>query len=331
MRLQPHRLAQMTFDTATLVHTYPARWQDANKKRVHAIACPPGSVHQGSIEVSRWKAVTLPEALPACELIPVELRADLFDYGPSGEGELAWYLNFAHAHLFVAYGGSLLAQDELQVAEHPALGSVREALVDGSSTLTPLTVEGGEPTPITLMGVERRCAIATDRNAAKGRPYGLYGNRFRTASEGVIREATRRLEPPTVTHLIAMEAPVGYTGAYTEDQLRFILTTAVTGFAAAVQATQHRFAGLTTTVHTGFWGCGAYGGNRELMALLQLLSAHMAGVDRLVFHTFDLHGLQIAQAAQKRLEQLLDSTTHLGPLIAALLKHGYRWGVGDGT
>ena len=37
-------------------------------------------------------------------------------------------------------------------------------------------------------------------------------------------------------------------------------------------------------VHTGHWGCGAFGGNRVLMALLQVVAARMAGLERLVFH-----------------------------------------------
>jgi hypothetical protein len=39
-----------------------------------------------------------------------------------------WHVNFADPQLFVAYGSQLLAQDELQAAEHPLLGSIREAL-----------------------------------------------------------------------------------------------------------------------------------------------------------------------------------------------------------
>jgi hypothetical protein len=52
---------------------------------------------------------------------------------------MEWYLNFAHYNLFCAYGGSLFAQDEMQVAEHPPLCSLREALLD--SNIKPLTVE----------------------------------------------------------------------------------------------------------------------------------------------------------------------------------------------
>lgn len=40
-------------------------------------------------------------------------------------------------------------------------------------------------------------------------------------------------------------------------------------------------------VHTGNWGTGAFGGNRILMATIQLLASQVAQVDELVFHTFE--------------------------------------------
>ena len=46
-----------------------------------------------------------------------------------------WHVNFADPQLFVAYGSGLLAQDELQAAEHPMLGSVREKALPRSACL----------------------------------------------------------------------------------------------------------------------------------------------------------------------------------------------------
>jgi hypothetical protein len=34
------------------------------------------------------------------------------------------------------------------------------------------------------------------------------------------------------------------------------------------------------TIHTGNWGCGAFGGSKPLMALLQCLAAQSAGKNR---------------------------------------------------
>lgn len=40
-------------------------------------------------------------------------------------------------------------------------------------------------------------------------------------------------------------------------------------------------------VHTGNWGTGAFGGNKVLMACIQMYAARVAGLDELVFHTFE--------------------------------------------
>ena len=60
----------------------------------------------------------------------VEVRERVYDYRPATgmAGAVEWHVNFADPRLFTAYGSGLLAQDEMQVAEHPALGALREAL-----------------------------------------------------------------------------------------------------------------------------------------------------------------------------------------------------------
>ena len=118
----------------------------------------------------------------------------------------------------------------------------------------------------------------------KARPAGLYGNAFARADGDVVRRATTPIDPPTITNLIAMAARRGLRGRYGADEIESVLTT-FTGFRAAVLES-HRERGPRTSVaiHTGYWGCGAFGGNRVLMALLQVFAAGIAGLDRLVFH-----------------------------------------------
>jgi hypothetical protein len=125
-------------------------------------------------------------------------REDLYDYKPAWqEGKfLEWHVNFADPHLFTAYGTSLFAQDEMQVAEHPILGSLREAIL--SRGLPALTVEDGSPTPVLVAGAERRCMVKTDANPDEGRPYGLYGNDFGRADEETVMKAKVLLAPSTV-------------------------------------------------------------------------------------------------------------------------------------
>jgi hypothetical protein len=329
-------ICRYTFDTHQLVTDFPPDLRNARKQLVYRIACPPGCVHKGCLEFSRWPAFPLPVSF-SVEGVPTEIEAreDVFDYElpPENNGVVEWHLNFADAELFCAYGSSLLAQDELQVAEHPALGSLREALLHAH--IFPLTEEHGNPTPILIRGVERRCAIATESNTALGRPHGLYGNNFARASVEAIRQATTPLHPPTVTNLIAMTAPSGRAGVYRLHDIQHILRTAFTGFSAArLESIQGHTQPLSMIVHTGFWGCGAFGGNRILMALLQCLAAHVSRVDRLVFHSFDRAGSEALTMARQILEQQLLSQGEqyeIQELLGKIHAMKFRWGVSDGN
>jgi hypothetical protein len=94
---------------------------------------------------------------------------------------------------------------------------------------------------------------------------GLYGNAFARANPDAERRATTRIDPPTITHVIAMAAPSGGRGRYRVDEIEHVLVTAFTAFrAAALESARSRGAGSPVVVHTGFWGCGAFGGHRVL-------------------------------------------------------------------
>lgn len=329
-------ICRRVFDTANLVAEFPPRFFSPNKQIVYRIACPPGSTHSGQIVFSRWGRMSLPTTLEVnSSRTEYEAREDYFGYeAPPRRGSVVeWYLNFAHQDLFCAYGGPLFAQDEMQVAEHPALGSLREALL--RSDIKPLTVEDGEPTPVLVMGVERRCRVAIDRNAALGRPNGLYGNNFSRAGAEAVERATQAITPPTITNLIAMEAPAGGNGRYSQQEIEYILCTAFTGFTAArLESCQDRAQPPEVVVHTGFWGCGAYGGNRILMALSQLLAARLACLDRLVFHTGDAAGSQAYHQASQALQQVLESGARprkVSDIVLQMESMGFRWGVSDGN
>ena len=133
----------------------------------------------------------------------------------------------------------------------------------------PRSPRAGRSTPVLVMGVERRCRVATDPNPAAGRPDGLYGNAFARAGADAVRRATTRIDPPTVTNLVAIAARRGLR-ALPGRRDRVGLVTAYTGFRAAVLGSWRRQdAAWPVAVHTGYWGCGAFGGNRVLMTLLQ--------------------------------------------------------------
>jgi Poly (ADP-ribose) glycohydrolase (PARG) len=334
-------ICRHVFDTQKLVDSYPPKIRNSNKKIVYQIACPSDSLHRGQLTFSRWQALSLDEIpLSLDQAMEVEEQKCYFEYQPSNRetNTVEWYLNFAHFDLFCAYGDRLFAQDEIQVAEHPALASLRESLL--SSNIKPLTVENGVPTPILIRGVERRCSIATDPNEAEGRPVGLYGNNFAKASPETITLAAKCLEPPTNTNIIAMEAPSGGYNFYEYDTIEYILTTALTGFSAAkvessleyTERSNKNVGESIVVIHTGFWGCGAYGGNRVLMALLQLLAARLARIDKLIFHTTDRPGSDALTTAQKILDQdLFIDRPSISDILDKIYSMSFKWGVGDGN
>jgi hypothetical protein len=326
-------IERLDFDAAELINEHPPAWRNSNKQVVYEIACPPGSVHHGRIGFTRWEAMALPAAVEPARADLVLARRGFYDYAPildPAEG-VEWHVNFADPHLFVAYGGPLFAQEEIQVAEHPALGALREALNAAGVRSTTLGHAG--PTPILVSGVERRVSIRTGPNAAAGRPRGLYGNEFARADPAAVRQATSRIDPPTISNLVAMSAPPGGYGRYRQEEIGSILSTACTGFRAAVlESARLRGDGTHVAVHTGYWGCGAFGGNRVLMATLQVVAAGMAGLDRLAFHTGGRGG-------EAPLEKALGIRTNLdagGPienraLVEKLVGIGFEWGVSDGN
>ncbi|MFN3684531.1 MAG: hypothetical protein ACK41F_11455 [Fimbriimonadaceae bacterium] len=326
-------LYRVEFDAAELMKAHPPVWRNKNKKVVFQLACPPSRPAKGTITVTRWPDVELPSALRLDSSPRVVASAGLFDYQPIlPEPAAEWHLNFAAGELFCAYSGGLFAQDEMQVAEHPALGSVREALL--ARGLSTTVNDGKRSTPILVRGVERRCAIATDPNPKEGRPNGLYGNRFAEASVEAVRRAVRVLDPPTVSNILAIEAPSYGDGAYTDEEIARILRTAYGGFLAAKAESRAVDPDALVAVHTGFWGCGAYGGNRTLMAMLQLLAARMAGLDLLAFHAVDQAGLETFRRAEKLLARVLPKGHGPVPtsaLVRAIGSLGLQWGVSDGN
>ncbi|MRS12384.1 MAG: hypothetical protein EG823_04845 [Actinobacteria bacterium] len=328
----PEPLERLTFDAAALVAEHPPVLRHTNKLVVFTIGCGEGSApHSGTIGYTRWAAMTLPEHVDAGAAVGIaESAPSIYTYAPVDPKALEWHVNFADPLLFYAYGSGLFAQDEMQSAEHPALGSLVEALHVGPHRA--VTEDETGPTPVLVTGVERRVHVATDRNEAAGRPRGLYGNEFSAASVDVIRTATSRIDPPTVSNLIALAAPSYGVGAYTREQIERILVTAYTGFAAAAAESARVCEDAPVVIHTGYWGCGVFGGDRVLMSTLQVLAAGMAGVGRLVFHTVSEEGAAPFAEALGIISEKLATADGISAddLVDRVHALGITWGMNDG-
>lgn len=321
--LPPFCLERREYDGPSLLAAHPPRFRHPHKRAIFELLGERAGA--GAIGYSRWRTRGLPATLPA-RAPAVEVRPDVFDYRGPSPG--VWHVNFADPSLFVAYGASLLAQDELQALEHPLLGSVREALL--AEGRPALTEEDGQATPVLVTGVPRLCAL--DTGATLERPLGLYGNRFAAAPFDEVRAALRILDAPQPANLLAMAAPSGGRGRYRLEQLEAVLSTAHAAFAAAADESRARWPGATVEVRTGFWGCGAFGGSRTVMVALQLLAARLAGLDRLGFYTVTQSGTVDFEEGAATLDAVLargDGQPSVA--LARLAALGLKWGVSDGN
>ncbi len=325
-------LFRVSFDAARLLCDHPPKLRHANKTALFELAYPPGSAVHGSLEVTRWRA-DVDDVLKLPQRAESTVEPNFYNYPSSSAGNLAWHVNFADPNLFVAYGSGLFAQDEMQVAEHPLLGSVREALL--AAGLPTLTRDEDGGSPILVRGVERPIEVQTNPDPTAGRPFGLYGNRFAAASVDTIRRATRKIVPATISNIIAVAGPAYGHGQYQPGEIEYVLETACTAFVSARYETL-RALGPTTQIiiHTGFWGCGAFGGNRRLMIVLQSLAARAASIDRVVYHAGDAagvldvrRGLDVADMLAAKCGPECD----LGTLIDRCVQLGYEWGMSDGN
>lgn len=335
----PTPLQEIDFDLARLAADFPPVWRHPHKQAIHDRVRREGGPLAGTLHYSRWEMAPLADefTLHACD---VRAEAGFFTYAESNAG--VWHLNFADPRLFAAYGSPLMAQDEWQVLEHPALGSLREALIHDEQPA--LTRQDGISTPVLVTDVPRQCAIDLSGSTAptpswlrglfsSDKKPPLYGNAFATAGREDVMRCVTVLHPPTLSNIIAIASPTG-SGAYSLRQITDILQTALNGFsAAALHATRHGTPSAEVTIHTGWWGCGAFGGSRPLMALLQILAARMAGIGRLVFHI----GGEGERSPFNEALACLDLVTAQGTatrtstLLSEIEALRFHWGQSDGN
>ncbi|MFW6083929.1 MAG: hypothetical protein ACODAA_01835 [Gemmatimonadota bacterium] len=343
----PPPLERAEFEAESLIRQHPPQWHHPNKQVVYEVATSTGDPFAGRIRYARWAEMELPERPPPHRAEPepaswnrsarvrFDIRPGHYDYALDPCGRSEWHVNFADPHLFGMYEWALFAQDEIQVAEHPILGSVRDALTEAGKATGPRTVDRDRrPTPVTVTGAQRRVAIDTR---------GIYGNAFAASPESTVRAACTPLSPLTVSNIVAMAAPAVGHGVYSRAEIDYVVGCAYTGFRAARAESEALAAAESgaeddargradpgVLVHTGFWGCGAFGGNRSLMPMLQAFAAELAGVD-VAFHAFDEAGIATVEGAFAAYRELCAATPGTGARLDAIEAQGFEWGVSDGN
>lgn len=168
----------------------------------------------------------------------------------------------------------------------------------------------------------------------------VYGNAFAKASERQLVQACEYLSKPQKVNLIAIEAPSYGRGSYTREQVEYILVTCYAGFKAAHVLANKTHAlntsnqqstnrsggnsGLRTVIHTGWWGCGAYGNNRQMMLLTQILAAHWTQIDQIIFHVQTNEHQKDITAAQELASKMLKETK-VDVVIEQIVRLNLQW------
>ena len=308
-------LGAVEWDAAELAAKHPLAYKNANKQAVLEKCYPQGTPYKGDILIARWNELGLPPWAFKWDKEPtLELNTGFFDYTAETE-RTHWYPNFADPDLFGFWDSDMLAQDELQVLEHPILVAIRKEML--ARDLPTGTTHYDTVTPFFLRGVERHLDMDVR---------GLYGNDFYRAPVQKCLDAATKLDPPTISNIYAFPAVACGSGHYTIADITRLMRAAYTAFRGCKELS------LTDecVLHVGYWGCGAFGGNRVMMTGLQILAAHLAEVDKVVFHTGGntdpyLDGYEVYAQFDETVERSANDA------ILYLLSLDLEWGESDGN
>lgn len=247
-----------------------------------------------------------------------------YDEDVSADSKKVWFLNFADYNLFGYYDGMLFAQDEIQTLEHPLLGSVCEMLYgEDIENLEPTTAEkfNFNPRPYLVQNVPWWIRVDTspDRSGIN-----VYGSNFRNLPIEDVKKKVGVVDGKFFNNIIAVAAPTPNSyEEYSERELEYIIQALVSSFGPAKKLSGEK----KCVIHTGNWGCGAFGGNRELMYLVQLYVANLFGVDEIVFHAASD---DLFVSARQKLEKL-KLCHNLEDAVECLLDMHFVWGESDGN
>ncbi|MDP1836397.1 MAG: hypothetical protein Q8K75_10795 [Chlamydiales bacterium] len=248
-----------------------------------------------------------------------------FDY-KDVSGHFTCTANFADMGLFKYWKHHFFAQDEVQVAEHPDLGRL-QAHLSGFISSPQTETRGGNPAPWLVKGVKRHGIIDTKK---------LYGaKQLLSVSESYIKRNTTRIGRPTTSNILTITAiPLRRNGLYSSHEILKSFLAAYTAFKGAKQEAARL--GKPLALQTGNWGSGAFGNDAKLMAVIQILAARCAGVDRLDYYTYDAAGHKAYVEAKQYLQaidKLRDSGSipTIGSVLRILYQTNFRHGISNGT
>lgn len=325
-------MGEITLKVQELIKKYPPVFESPRKKSYYEKAAYIHRKQKGIVKISRWRFADERKTKIDLTSQPLEIeeKKTFFDYADEDtETKRVWYLNFADPLLFGYYNGDLFAQDEIQTFEHPLLGAVVEYLnkkkIPG---MEDLTLVKRKPTPYLIEKIPYWIRVNTSPVLKDGKIANIYGHNFQYASKEVLEAGIRLIEKEETNNILAIAAPSSGHGndLYTQYEIQLILKTLLVGFSACARRTSASKRN-ECVIHTGNWGCGAFGNDKELIYFCQILCASVCGVSKLVFHGLSDEDSKILETAKKKLAEKSDSQN----LTDFLMAQNYRWHFGDGN
>lgn len=307
-----------------LINDYLPVYGPKRKQRIFEVALERHRTDDGEISITHVMSNQPEMDSTVLEKKSFKLTLDkgFYDYAKARECEDTWFVNFADPTLFVAYDSDLFAQDEIQTLEMPLLAAFKKFIESRPiGGFAPLTNVDGNPTPYLFKGVPYWISVNTSPVLKDGTVENIYGYRFMDASDEAIEAGIRTFEGNLRSNVLVISAPAGGYGRYSEEELTELMKTLICSFSAV----REQAAGKVV-IHAGNWGCGAFGGNRELMYLAQMYAASVCGIDELVMHDWKE---EIDKA--KALYENMDKTMIFSDVVAFLHSRKYEWGESDGN
>ena len=324
LRAQIRSPSKVTLTSYALNLQYVPTIMHPNKRHVYDLMTDKKPLHDKitltTIPPSKLPDIDLNEpSEPRTHLI---LHKDVFDYTPKGPNH--YWADFGDPQPFQYVSDKHFAQEEILAVMHPATFHIDQYLKTQHKN------QALHPGQILLVeGAYQYGSIETKD---------LYGQQFSEANADTLTRACT-WTPPNAQHpdnifvMCAPHAGIRLEDPYDLDDLTEIFTTAYTAFSAIVKKNPE------ASIHTGNWGCGAFGGNPKVMGILQIAAAHFANVKQLHYYPL-AHSEKIHQALDqfatikrvfKEQQVAITPSAFLKLLADSAEELKLIWGVGNNT
>lgn len=272
-------MAKSTVKIQNLLKNFSPKFENPTKQVYNEKALYYHRYQNGLIKISRWKYASERMSPLKFENVTIAIESSSENYNyengnflPANENTCSFWVNFSNPKLFSDCEGDYFSQGDTMALAHPLLLSCVSYLKSlDDKCFIPATKESEEPTPFVFLDVPFWVRVT--------------GESLTDNFEVLIREEK--------SNIISMCPPLG-SGRYTKEQIEYLLETVLCAFGGGAKS-EYALKKTNLILHTGNWGCGAYGNNEELIYLVQIFGAMATGFSKIIFHNPNEEALKKAK------------------------------------